>query len=348
MSGPRMVALGGGHGLSATLRALRHLSENITAVVTVADDGGSSGRLREEFDILPPGDLRMALASLCEDTSWGHQWSAVLQHRLGGAGELSGHALGNLLLMSLWELSDDPVKALDVAGRLLNIRGRVLPMSTVPLQIEAQVLNGASRQTSPGSDSSGGTTSTDGEPTTVRGQSSVASAKGRVLGVSLLPNDPPACAEAVEAITVADWVILGPGSWFTSVMPHVLVPDLRRALEQTPARRILTLNVGTHDGETAGFAIAEHIEALRAHAPDLTFDYVIADPRVTGADEHALRTACKAVGADLVVSTVSTQRAQGQHDTLRLAAAFRDVMSHDPSLQQPAAMTGADHPRLGR
>ncbi len=338
-----MVALGGGHGLSATLRALRHLSENITAVVTVADDGGSSGRLRKEFDILPPGDLRMALASLCEDTSWGHQWSAVLQHRIGGTGELSGHALGNLLLMSLWELSDDPVKALDMAGRLLNIRGRVLPMSTVPLQIEAQVLNGVSADAPHGSD-----TTSNAEASTIRGQSSVASATGRVLGVSLRPHDPPACAEAVEAITVADWVILGPGSWFTSVMPHLLVPNLRRALEQTPARRILTLNVGTHDGETAGFSIVEHIEALRAHAPELTFDYVIADPRVTGADEHALRAACKAVGADLVVSTVSTQRAQGQHDTLRLAAAFRDVMSHEPSLQQPAAITGADHPRLGR
>lgn len=344
-----MVALGGGHGLSATLRALRHLSENITAVVTVADDGGSSGRLREEFDILPPGDLRMALASLCEDTSWGHQWSAVLQHRLGGTGELSGHALGNLLLMSLWELSDDPVKALDVAGRLLNIRGRVLPMSTVPLHIEAQVINGASRHSAHRSDLTSGTNATKNvELTTVRGQSLVASATGRVQGVSLLPHDPPACAEAVEAITVADWVILGPGSWFTSVMPHLLVPDLRLALEQTPARRILTLNVGVHDGETAGFSIVEHIDALRAHAPDLTFDYVIADPRVTGADEHALRTACKAVGADLVVSTVSTQRAQGQHDTLRLAAAFRDVMSHEPSHQQPAAITGADHPRLGR
>lgn len=176
----------------------------------------------------------------------------------------------------------------------------------------------------------------------------MAAAKGRVMGVSLVPHDPPACAEAVEAITVADWVILGPGSWFTSVMPHLLVPDLRRALEQTPARRILTLNVGTHDGETAGFSISEHIEALHAHAPDLTFDYVIADPRVTGADEAALRAACAGVGAELVVSTVSTQRSAGQHDTLRLAAAFRDVTSHEPSFQQQLAAPGVDQPRLGR
>lgn len=308
MTGPRTVALGGGHGLSASLRALRHLSENITAVVTVADDGGSSGRLREEFDILPPGDLRMALVSLCEDTSWGHQWSSVLQHRLGGEGELSGHALGNLLLMSLWELSDDPVRALEIAGRLLNIRGRVLPMSTVPLAIEAVVAAGS-------------------VPEQIRGQSAVAASRGRVLEMSLVPPSPPACAEAVEAITLADWVILGPGSWFTSVMPHLLVPGLRRALEQTPARRILTLNVGTHDTETRNMVIAEHIDAVRAHAPDLSFDYVIADPTVTGADEQALREACAGVGAELVVASVGKRRAQGQHDTLRLAAAFRDVMS---------------------
>ncbi|MGB5935487.1 MAG: uridine diphosphate-N-acetylglucosamine-binding protein YvcK [Ornithinimicrobium sp.] len=324
MSGPRMVALGGGHGLSASLRALRHLSENITAVVTVADDGGSSGRLREEFDILPPGDLRMALASLCEDTSWGHQWSRVLQHRIGGSGGLSGHALGNLLLMSLWELSDDPVQALDVAGRLLNIRGRVLPMSTVPLQIEARVSASAECSASAGARAAENTAHA-----TIRGQSAVATARGRVKEVALLPHDPPACREAVEAITVADWVILGPGSWFTSVMPHLLVPGLRRALVGTPAQRILTLNVGTHDGETAGFSIAEHVQTLHAHAPDLTFDYVVADPSVTGGDESRLREACREVGAELVISTVNKLRKQGQHDTLRLAAAYRDVMSLD-------------------
>ncbi|MDQ3382995.1 MAG: 2-phospho-L-lactate transferase CofD family protein, partial [Actinomycetota bacterium] len=140
MSTPRVVALGGGHGLSASLQALRHMTESITAVVTVADDGGSSGRLRQEFDILPPGDLRMALAALCEDTAWGHQWSAVLQHRLRGDGELSGHALGNLLIMGLWELLDDPVGGLDLVGRLLNTRGRVLPASSIPLDIEASVV----------------------------------------------------------------------------------------------------------------------------------------------------------------------------------------------------------------
>lgn len=313
MSSPRVVALGGGHGLSASLQALRHMTESITAVVTVADDGGSSGRLRQEFDILPPGDLRMALAALCEDTAWGHQWSAVLQHRLRGHGELSGHALGNLLIMGLWELLDDPVGGLDLVGRLLNTRGRVLPASSIPLDIEASVI-GADPQV-------------PDDLTVVRGQSEVAVTPGRVVSVRLLPEDPPACAEAVEAVKLADWVILGPGSWFTSVMPHLLIPDLQRALVQTPARRILTLNVGLNDDETQGFSAAEHLEVLCAHAPELRVDHIIADPAVVRGDEALLREVATDMGGALVVAPVRKMRSRTEHDTLRLAAAYRDVMT---------------------
>lgn len=309
----RVVALGGGHGLSASLQSLRHLTEAITAVVTVADDGGSSGRLRAEFDILPPGDLRMALAALCEDTAWGHQWSAVLQHRLGGDGELAGHALGNLLIMGLWDLLPDPVRGLDLVGRLLNTRGRVLPMSSIPLDIEAQVV--------------GADPADPDVMSVVRGQSQVAATPGRVASVRLLPEDPPACVEAVEAITLADWVILGPGSWFTSVMPHLLVPEMQRALVDTPARRILTLNVGIdEDDETQGFTAAEHLEVLSAHAPELRLDYVIADPSTVSRDRTALTEVAAGLGAELVVVPVSKMRRPNQHDTLRLAAAYRDVI----------------------
>src|SRR5690606_30632346 len=242
---PRVVALGGGHGLAASLQSLRHLTEEITAVVTVADDGGSSGRLREEFDILPPGDLRMALAALCEDTAWGHQWSAVLQHRLGGNGQLAGHALGNLLIMGLWELLDNPVRGLDLVGKLLNTRGRVLPMCEIPLDIEATVL--------------GADPEAPEEISVVKGQSAVAGTPGRVMSVRIVPEEPAASKPALEAIKLADWVILGPGSWFTSVMPHLLVPELQEALVHTAARRILTLNVGLDDDETFGFSPAEHV-----------------------------------------------------------------------------------------
>lgn len=317
MSGPRVVALGGGHGLSASLHALRHLTEAITAVVTVADDGGSSGRLREEFDILPPGDLRMALAALCEDTSWGHQWSGVLQHRFGGDGDLGGHALGNLLITALWDLRpEEKVRGLDLVGRLLNTRGRVLPMALDPLDIEATLQGG------------------QGDPdavVTVRGQSKVASHPGKVTSVRLIPEAPQACPEALESITLADLVVLGPGSWFTSVMPHLLVPELRQALQDTPARRILTLNVSLHDGEAAGYSVAEHVATIAAHAPGLTFDHVIADPQVlrTAQDRAALEAAVKQVGGRLVVTTVGKMGHPGIHDTLRLAAAYRDVMAEE-------------------
>jgi len=308
---PAVVALGGGHGLAASLTALRLVTDRITAVVTVADDGGSSGRLREEFNVLPPGDLRMALAALCDDTAWGHQWRDVLQHRFAGEGQLGGHAVGNLLIVSLWDLLGDTVGGLDLVGRLLNAQGRVLPMAAVPLNIEASVM---------GAD--------PGQPleiTTVRGQLEVATTTGRVLSVRLNPEKPPACEEAVAAIRAADWVILGPGSWFTSVMPHLLVPGIRDSLIDTPARRILTLNLVMTTGETEGFSAENHLEVLALHAPDLHLDVVLADPDIIG-DEALLRRSAERMGAELVVAHVGAQGQEGHHDSLHLAAAYRDIM----------------------
>ncbi|MHB8184864.1 MAG: gluconeogenesis factor YvcK family protein [Dermatophilaceae bacterium] len=311
MTRPAVVALGGGHGLAASLAALRLVTDRITAVVTVADDGGSSGRLREEFGVLPPGDLRMALAALCDDTEWGLQWRDVLQHRFAGDGHLAGHAVGNLLIVSLWDLLGDTVGGLDLVARLLNARGRVLPMAAVPLNIEASVM---------GAD--------PGQPleiTTVRGQVEVATTPGRVLSVWLNPEEPPACDKAVEAIRAADWVILGPGSWFTSVMPHLLVPGIRDALLDTAARRILTLNLVMHTGETVGFSAANHLEVLAAHAPDLHLDVVLADSDVVE-DESLLRRVAEGMGAELVLARVGDHGQQGHHDSLRLAAAYRDII----------------------
>lgn len=311
MTRPAVVALGGGHGLAASLAALRLVTDRITAVVTVADDGGSSGRLREEFDVLPPGDLRMALAALCDDTEWGHQWRDVLQHRFDGDGQLAGHAVGNLLIVSLWDLLGDTVGGLDLVGRLLNARGRVLPMAAVPLNIEASVMG-----TDPAHPL---------EITTVRGQVEVATTRGRVLSVRLNPEEPPACEEAVAAIQSADWVILGPGSWFTSVMPHLLVPGVRDALLNTSAKRILTLNLVMHTRETVGFSAANHLEVLATHAPDLHLDVVLADSSVVE-DELLLRRVAGDMGAELVLTGVGDHAQQGHHDSLRLAAAYRDII----------------------
>jgi uncharacterized cofD-like protein len=310
VSGPAVVALGGGHGLSASLSALKLVSDDITAVVTVADNGGSSGRLREEFDVLPPGDLRMALSALCEDSEWGHTWRDVLQHRFRGDGPVGGHALGNLLIVALWEVNRDPVAGLDLVGRLLNARGRVLPMAAVPLEITAVV--------------QGHDAALPDEVTTVRGQVAVASTAGRVRSIALEPADPPAPPATVQAVRDADWVILGPGSWFTSVMPHLMVPALRAALHDTHARRLLTLNV-EHSGETAGFSAANHLETLADHAPRLRLDVVLADPGAVD-DEAALRKAAARLGAHVVVAPVAKRRHPGHHDSLRLAAAYRDIL----------------------
>jgi uncharacterized cofD-like protein len=305
------VALGGGHGLAASLTALRLLTDQITAVVTVADDGGSSGRLRAEFGVLPPGDLRMALAALCDDTEWGHQWRDVLQHRFAGDGPLGGHAVGNLLIVSLWDLLGDTVGGLDLVGRLLNARGRVLPMAAVPLNIEANVM--------------GADPDHPFEITTVLGQAEVATTIGRVLSVRLNPQQPPACEEAVAAIQAADWVILGPGSWFTSVIPHLLVPGIQDALISTPAKRVLTLNLVMHTVETLGFSAKNHLEALAAHAPELRLDVVLADPDIVE-DEALLRRVAGDMGAELVLASVGDRMRPGHHDSLRLAAAYRDII----------------------
>ena len=305
------MALGGGHGLAASLTALRLLTDQITAVVTVADDGGSSGRLRAEFGVLPPGDLRMALAALCDDTEWGYQWRDVLQHRFAGDGPLGGHAVGNLLIVSLWDLLGDTVGGLDLVGRLLNARGRVLPMAAVPLNIEANVM--------------GADPDHPFEITTVVGQAEVATTIGRVLSVRLNPQEPPACEEAVAAIHAADWVILGPGSWFTSVIPHLLVPGIHDALISTPAKRVLTLNLVMHTVETLGFSAKNHLEVLAAHAPGLRLDVVLADPSVVQ-DEALLRRVAGDMGAELVLSSVGDRMRPGHHDSLRLAAAYRDII----------------------
>jgi len=309
-SGPAVVALGGGHGLAASLSALRRLTTSLTGVVTVADNGGSSGRLRSELGILPPGDLRMALAALCGDDEWGRTWADVLQHRFTTDGPLDGHALGNLLLAAVWERLDSPVGGLDLVGQLLRAQGRVLPMAALPLDIEADVLDPRA----------------PGGVVVVRGQQEVAMAEGQVISVRLDPLDPPACPEAVEAVLAAEWVVIGPGSWFTSIMPTLLVPGLRDALESTNARRVLVLNLREQEGETEGLSPTDHLRVLAEHAPGLRLDVVLAD-RTLDDDAGELRAAVEARGARLVTAEVAMRPGSDQHDPQLLAAAFGTVMS---------------------
>lgn len=308
-----VVALGGGHGLSATLRAARLVADDITAVVTVADDGGSSGRLRRELEILPPGDLRMALCALAADDDEHERLTRLFQHRYGGTGALAGHAVGNLVFAGLWELLGDPLEALDAVGSILGTSGRVLPMSPVALDIAAEVVG------------------LEADPRVVRtivGQVAVATTPGSVRRVRLTPADPPAADGVVDAIDSADLIVLGPGSWFTSVIPNVLVPDIAAALARTTARKLLVLNLAPQPGETAGFSAEQHLHVLRQHAPEVGVDVILVDPRMqlSGTEREHLERAAAGFGARIETAEVAQTRADGTmkavHDPALLAEAL--------------------------
>lgn len=309
------TCLGGGHGLYQTLSAARVAgADHVNAVVTVADDGGSSGRLRREMDIIPPGDLRMALAALTDADADGGLWRDTLQHRFGGHGAMAGHALGNLLIVGLAERLGGMQAALDQVGEWTGAVGRVIPVSPQPLDIEADVAG------------------LDDDPRvlrSVRGQVAVATTPGTVRRVRLLPDQPEASPEAVQAILDADVVTIGPGSWFSSVIPHLLVPEIADALNRTEATVVVILNLSPEAGETHGFTTERHIHVFSQHAPELHVDYFIADdynPSTKGEREN-LRRAAQRLDAKVEFMPVRELTEGGapaqRHDPARLAAALK-------------------------
>lgn len=304
---PKVVALGGGHGLATTLTALRLLTSDITAVVTVADNGGSSGRLRQEFNQLPPGDLRMALAALCADDDWGRGWAEVMQHRFTSSGDMSGHAFGNLLLTALWDMDGDLVAGLDRVGELLRVVGRVLPMAIEPIDIA-------------------GTFRTKYGVQEVRGQVEVATTQGELMSLRLIPEQPEATPEALRAIAEAEWITVGPGSWFSSVMPHILLQRQARALAESPAKKVLILNLpeSESEGEFAGNTPEEHLSLLLNHLPDLHLDYAIADPTVIH-PASSLQHMVKECGGELVIADVAQFGHPHHHDSKKLSSVFSHI-----------------------
>jgi uncharacterized cofD-like protein len=316
----RVVAFGGGHGLAASLRALRRcagqLDLAVTAVVTVGDDGGSSGRLRAQRGGLPPGDLRQALVALADDDPVSAGTARLFQHRFVDRSDaartdlLAGHAVGNLLLCGLIELHGDPVAALEHAAALVRAAGRVLPMSCDPVGIEADVL--------------GADPARPDDVTVVRGQHEVAVTPGRVLAVRLSPPAPSACPAAVAAVREADWLIFGPGSWYTSVIPHLLVPELAEAIVSCRAARLVTLNLAA-EPETLGLSLAGHLAALGTYLPKLTVDAVVADGRAVG-DPAPVRRAAESLGARLALAPVAVADGDPRHDPDALAAALVPVL----------------------
>ena len=312
----RLVSLGGGHGLFATLRAGRTIADHVTAVVTVADDGGSSGRMRRELDCLPPGDLRMALAALTEDSDKGRFWEEVIQHRFGGQGALNGHAIGNFLITGISQVLGDDIAALDTLAKMLGVKGRVLPMSTVPLDLEADVL---------------GLAKDPRESVPVRGQVAVATTIGEVRRVRVHPANPPAAAPAVAAIKDADLITLGPGSWFSSVIPHLLVPGIVEALNESQAPTVVVLNLVAEAGETSGFSQEHHVHMLHQHARDLNVDYMLIDQSTMpgGTMGTHIERAAASMGAELICADVREDDNRGRwtdrHKPKKLAAALADI-----------------------
>ncbi|MGO8873636.1 MAG: gluconeogenesis factor YvcK family protein [Acidimicrobiales bacterium] len=282
----RVVAVGGGHGLAATLRAVRTYTDQVTAIVSVADDGGSSGRLRELLHIIPPGDLRKCLVAMAEP---GSLLASAFELRFADE-ELAGHSLGNLILAGMFEGADDPVVALDEACRLLGVRGRVLPATVEPVVLKAECDAG-----------------------NVAGQVAVM-ATDHIRRVSLVPADPKAPAGAIEALEQADQIVLGPGSLFTSVLAAIAVPDVRDGINRSAARKIYVCNLRPQVPETEGFDVGMHVEALVRHG--VSVDVVLCDtstlaagtPEVPVADRHLARANGLA------------------HDPVRLAAALSDLL----------------------
>jgi uncharacterized cofD-like protein len=291
--GPAVVALGGGHGLSVVLRAARQYAGTITGVVSVADDGGSSGRLRRDFGVPAPGDLRRCLVALAGPET---VWRDAFEHRFG-SGELGGHALGNLVIVGLTETLDDFTAALDEAGRLLRGVGRVLPATTDPVVLKADV---------------------EGEA--VEGQVAVQNSAGRIRRVELVPGDAAASPEAVAAIERADQVILAPGSLYTSLLPVLCVRDLRAGVDAAPGRVIQVSNLRPQYPETAGLDATDHLRAVLEHGARVdTFLYQRGG--ALPADDAAVRRR----GVSPVEHDVA--REDGLlHDPAKLATALRALL----------------------
>jgi uncharacterized cofD-like protein len=257
----------------------------------------------------------MALAALCGDDTWGSTWARVLQHRFSSKGDLDGHSLGNLLITALWEETNDLVEGLDWVARLLDAKGKVLPLCIEPLEIYADVLTAT------------------GQTDQVRGQVQVATTPHKIQAIGLEPKNPDVCEQAVASVRNADFVVLGPGSWYTSVLTHFQVPQMAQALHETTASRILVINLRPQTGETEGYSAASYLEVLAKSYPDFKVDVVLADVDHVGQDPASngvsLEELAQACGARLVMAPLAkSDGPSDQHDPTLLASAFNSIFTH--------------------
>ena len=306
-SGPRIVAIGGGTGLSVLLRGLKSHTDNLTAIVTVADDGGSSGRLRTELGVLPPGDFRNCLVAMSESEPL---LTELFQYRFDRGNGLKGHSFGNLFIVAMTGVTDSFQQALAESGRVLAVRGRILPSTLESVHLRARMRDGRF----------------------LRGESRVAGHGGPVEAVSIEPESPAAYPPAVEAIREADIVILGPGSIYTSIVPNLLVPGIQRAVRETAATTVYVCNVATEAGETDEYSVEDHVRALQSHASEEIADYVIANGRIRSLGPQFLGEPVRSDGtpiahAILRLADLADDGHTVRHDADRLADAVMAVYS---------------------
>ncbi len=308
--GPRIVAIGGGHGLANLLRGLKEHTRNLTAVVTVADDGGSSGRLRADFGILPPGDIRNCLAALSNDEQ---MLTQLFHYRFSGAGDLSGHSFGNLFITALADITGSFEGAIAESGKVLSVRGRVLPSTLHDVKLVADMQ-----------------LPTVVNQVRVEGESRIPQMAGRVRRIWLEPNDAPAYPPVLKAILNADMIVVGPGSLYTSLLPNLLVQDLLGAIRASRGVKVYVCNIATQAGETDMFSCYDHVRALEEHVGDHLFDVVLCNSNYAGqlnedsqwviADEKTLsdsRTFC----TDLI-----SESQPWRHDSAKLSGALIEVL----------------------
>ncbi len=308
----KVVALGGGTGLSTLLRGLKQLTDDITAIVTVSDDGGSSGRLRAEMGVLPPGDIRNCLVALADSESL---MAELFNYRFTGNGALAGHSFGNLFIAAMSEITGDFELAVKRSSDVLAVRGRVLPATCDDCTLGAVLEDGRR----------------------VMGESVLATYDSPIAKVFLSPDDCHPLPEALEAIAQADAIVLGPGSLYTSVMPNLLVPGMADAVKSSKAVKIYACNVMTEPGETTGYTAQRHLEALRTHAGDGIAEWIIVSSSAIS-DELRRRYmlegaepvkhdvgALMAMGVEVMEVDVSSQTDLVRHDPMRLALAVAEV-----------------------
>lgn len=316
--GPKVVAIGGGHGLNTLLRGLKEHTDNITAIVTVADDGGSSGRLRRELGMLPPGDFRNCLAALSESEGLVSQ---LFQYRFGEDTDLDGHSFGNLYLTAMTAITGSFEAALEESSRVLAVRGRVMPSTLAQVTLAAEVLAPELAASSARS-----------TLTHVRGESNIGRAEGRIQRVYLLPEDPPAYPQAIRALLDADLIVIGPGSLYTSVLPNLLVSDLCAALESAPVEKVYVCNVATQAGETAGYDVVDHVEALTSHVGRGVFSVVLANGNIVpgknlgGGAEWVRPPENRPPGYRLMLADLVDAEHPWRHDSAKLAQALMSLV----------------------